>query len=127
MQNPARESSGGKRRLGADGWCSPPACSRGVHRWESAALVLTDLLANPEPGKVNRLLLLLLKSIGGIAPPYGAVSCDLRLNFTWRHRHELEAAVQRCSPASPSASSSRTAVGTTQTAPLNCATHLGGP
>jgi hypothetical protein len=59
----------------------------------AGALVLTDLLANPEPGKVNRLLLLLLKSIGGIAPPYG-VSRDLRLNFTWRHRHELEAAVQ---------------------------------
>jgi hypothetical protein len=57
-------------------------------------LVLTDLLANPEPGKVNRLLLLLLKSTGGIAPPYGGVSRDLRLNFTCQHRHELEAAVQ---------------------------------
>jgi hypothetical protein len=60
----------------------------------SRTLVLTDLLANPEPGKVNRLLLLLLKSIGGISPPHGGVSRDLRLNFTWRHRHELEAAVQ---------------------------------
>ena len=71
MQNPARESSGGKRRLGADAWCSPPACAvvDGIHRWDSAALVLTDLLANPEPGKANRLLLLFLKSIGGIAPP----------------------------------------------------------
>ncbi|MEH2594899.1 hypothetical protein V1278_001812 [Bradyrhizobium sp. AZCC 1577] len=48
-----------------------------------------NLLANPEPGKVNRLLLLLLKSIGGIAPPYSGVSRDLRLNFTWWHRHEL--------------------------------------
>jgi len=37
-----------------------------------------DLLANPEPGKVNRLL---LKPIGGIAPPYGGVSRDLRLNL----------------------------------------------
>ena len=60
----------------------------------SRTLILTDLLANPEPGKVNRLFLLLLKSIGGIAPPYGGVSRDLQLNFTWRHRHELEAAVQ---------------------------------
>ena len=40
------------------------------------------------------MLLLLLKSIGGIAPPYGGVSRDLRLNFKWQHRHELEAAVQ---------------------------------
>jgi hypothetical protein len=27
-------------------------------------------------------------------PPYGGVPRDLRLNFAWRHRHELEAAVQ---------------------------------
>ena len=40
------------------------------------------------------MLLLLLKWIGGIARQYGGVSRDLRLNFTWRHRHELEAAVQ---------------------------------
>src|SRR5215468_3726880 len=77
-------------------WYQAPArsFSRGCRCGSSRTLVLTDLLANPEPGKVNRLLLLLLKSIGGIAPPYGGVSRDLRLNFTWRHRHELEAAVQ---------------------------------
>jgi hypothetical protein len=40
------------------------------------------------------LLLLLLKSIGDIAPPYSGVSRDLRLNFTWRDRDELEASVQ---------------------------------
>jgi hypothetical protein len=85
-----------------------------------AALVLTDLLANLESGKVNRLLRWLLKSIGGIAPPYGGVSRDLRLNFTWRHRHELEAAVHTM------LSWARTAVGTTKTAPLSSATHLGG-
>ena len=40
------------------------------------------------------MLPLLLKSIVATAPPYGGVSRDLRLNFTWRHRHEWEAAVQ---------------------------------
>jgi hypothetical protein len=68
--------------------------SLGCRCASSRTLVLTDLLANPEPGKVNRLLRWLLKSISGIAPPCDGVSCDLRLNFTWRHRHELEAAVQ---------------------------------
>jgi hypothetical protein len=38
---------------------------------------------------------------GGIAPPYGGVSRDLRLNFTWRHRHELEAAVQTMLSSEP--------------------------
>jgi hypothetical protein len=47
-----------------------------------AALVLTDLWANLEPGKVNRLLRWLLKSIGGISPPSGGASRALRLNFT---------------------------------------------
>jgi hypothetical protein len=47
-----------------------------------AALVLTDLLANLESGKVNRLLRWLLKSIGGISPPSGGASRALRLNFT---------------------------------------------
>ena len=60
----------------------------------SRTLILTDLLANPEPGKINRLLLLLLKSVGGISLPRGGVSRDLRLNFTRRHRRELEAAVK---------------------------------
>jgi hypothetical protein len=77
-------------------WYRAPASSFSLGRRcaSSRRLVLTDLLANPEPGKVNHLLLLLLKSIGGIAPPYGGASRDLRLNCTWRHRHELAAAVQ---------------------------------
>jgi hypothetical protein len=40
-------------------------------------------------------------AFGGIAPPYGGVSRDLRLNFTWRHRHELEAAVQTMLSSEP--------------------------
>jgi hypothetical protein len=77
-------------------WYRAPArsFSLGCRCASSRTLVLTDLLANPEPGKVNRLLLLLLKSIGGIAPPYRGLSRDLRLSFTWRHRRELEASVQ---------------------------------
>ena len=77
-------------------WYRAPArsFSLGCRCASSRTLVLTDLLANLEPGKVNRLLLLLLKSIGGIAPPYSGVSRDLRQNFTWRDRDELEASVQ---------------------------------
>ena len=103
-------------------WYRAPArsFSLGCRCASSRTLVLTDLLANPEPGKVNHLLRWLLKSISGIVPPYGGVPRDLRLNFTWRHRHELEAAVHTM------LSWARTAVGTTKTAPLSSATHLGG-
>jgi hypothetical protein len=45
-------------------WYRAPArsFSLGCRCASSRTVVLTDLLANPEPGKVNRLLLLLLKS-----------------------------------------------------------------
>jgi hypothetical protein len=64
-------------------WAPASSFSFGCRRASShAALVLTDLLANLESGKVNRLLRLLLKSIGGISPPSGGASRALRLNFT---------------------------------------------
>lgn len=60
----------------------------------SHTLLLTDLLANPESGKISSFLLFLVRSIGGISPPRGGVSRDIRLNFMWRHRHELKTAVR---------------------------------
>jgi hypothetical protein len=36
----------------------------------------------------------LLTWVGGVSPPYGGVARDLRLNFTWRHKNELRAAMK---------------------------------
>ena len=60
----------------------------------SRTLILTDLIENFEPEKVGSLFLLLLTRLGGVSPPYGGLARDLRLNFTWRHKNELRAAVK---------------------------------
>ena len=59
----------------------------------SRTLILTDLISNFEPKKAAPFFLWLLKWVGGISPPYGGMSRDLRLSFTWRHKRELKAAV----------------------------------
>jgi hypothetical protein len=64
-----------------------------LHR-ASRTLILTDLLENFEPEKVGSLFLRLLTWIGGVSPPHGGLPRDLRLNFTWRHKRELRAAVK---------------------------------
>jgi hypothetical protein len=60
----------------------------------SRTLILTDLLENFEPQKAGSLFLRLLTWIGGVSPPHGGLPRDLRLNFTWRHKRELQAAVK---------------------------------
>jgi Domain of unknown function (DUF4336) len=60
----------------------------------SRTLVLTDLIENFEPEKVGSFFLRLLTWIGGVSPPHGGLPRDLRLNFTWRHKPELLAAVK---------------------------------
>jgi hypothetical protein len=63
------------------------------HR-ESRTLILTDLIENFEPEKVGAWFMRLLMWIGGVSAPYGGLTRDLRLTFTWRHKRELRAAVQ---------------------------------
>jgi hypothetical protein len=36
----------------------------------------------------------LLTMIGGVSPPHGGLPRDLQLNFTWRHKKELQAAAR---------------------------------
>ena len=60
----------------------------------SRTLILTDLIENFEPEKVGSFFLRLLTWIGGVSPPQGGLPRDLRLNFTWRHKDELRAAVK---------------------------------
>lgn len=64
-----------------------------LHR-ASRTLILTDLIANFEPQKTSWLFMRALIWIGGISPPHGGISRDLRMNFIWRHRRELRAAVE---------------------------------
>ncbi len=59
----------------------------------SHTLILTDLLGNFEPEKVGWLFLRLLRLVGGVSPPHSSLPRDLRLNFTWQHKRELQAAV----------------------------------
>ena len=63
------------------------------HR-SSRTLILTDLIESFEPHKVRSVFLRLLTIIGGVSPPHGGLPRDLRLNFTWRHRKELQAAAR---------------------------------
>jgi hypothetical protein len=60
----------------------------------SRTLILTDLIENFEPEKTGSLFLRLLTMIGGVSPPHGGLPRDLRLNFTWRHKKEFQAAVR---------------------------------
>ncbi len=60
----------------------------------SRTLILTDLIQNFEPQKVGSIFLRLLTWVGGVSPPYGGLARDLRLNFTWRHKNELRAAMR---------------------------------
>lgn len=59
----------------------------------SATLILTDLITNFESEKVGSFFRLLLTRIGGVSPPHGGIARDLRLNFTWRHKHEFRSAL----------------------------------
>ncbi len=63
------------------------------HR-ESRTLILTDLVENFEPEKVGSFFKRLLTWVGGVSPPHGGLPRDLRLTFTWRHKHQLRMAVQ---------------------------------
>jgi hypothetical protein len=60
----------------------------------SRTLILTDLVENFEPDKVGSLFLRLLTWIGGVSPPFGGLSRDLRMSFTWRHRREFRKALE---------------------------------
>ncbi len=60
----------------------------------SRTLVLTDLIVNFEPGKASWLFLRMLSWVGGIAPPHGGISRDLRANYTRHHKGELRAAAE---------------------------------
>lgn len=60
----------------------------------SRTLILTDLIENFEPEKVGSFFLRLLTWVGGVSPPDGGLARDLRLNFTWRHKDELRAAIK---------------------------------
>jgi hypothetical protein len=60
----------------------------------SRTLILTDLIENFEPEKVGSPFMRLLTWIGGVSSPHGGLPRDLRLNFTWRHKEELRAAVK---------------------------------
>jgi len=60
----------------------------------SRTLILTDLIENFEAEKVSSLFLRLLTQIGGVSPPHGGLPRDLRLNFTRRHKDELQEAVK---------------------------------
>jgi Domain of unknown function (DUF4336) len=60
----------------------------------SRTLILTDLIENFEPEKLDGVFLRLLMWIGGVTPPHGGLPRDLRLTFTWRHGRELRAAVK---------------------------------
>lgn len=60
----------------------------------SRTLILTDLIENFEAEKVGSFFMRLLTWIGGVSPPHGGLPRDLRLNFTLRHKDELQAAVR---------------------------------
>ena len=60
----------------------------------SRTLIVTDLIENFEPEKVGSFFLRLLTWIGGVSTPQGGLPRDLRLNFTWRRKEELRAAVK---------------------------------
>jgi hypothetical protein len=60
----------------------------------SRTLLLTDLIVNLEPEKTSWLLLRLLAWVGGVSPPHGGISRDLRANYTRHHKRELRAAAE---------------------------------
>jgi hypothetical protein len=60
----------------------------------SRTLILTDLIENFEPDKVGSLFLRLLTWIGGVSPPLGGLSRDLRMSFTWRHKRAFREALE---------------------------------
>jgi Domain of unknown function (DUF4336) len=59
----------------------------------SRTLVLTDLIENFEPKKIDSLLMRWLTWFGGVQDPDGTMPRDMRLTFR-RHRSQLKAAVE---------------------------------
>lgn len=60
----------------------------------SRTLILTDLIENFEPEKLNSFLMRWLTRLGGVQHPDGQMPRDLRLTFA-RHKPELRAAVEK--------------------------------
>ncbi len=59
----------------------------------SRTLILTDLIENFEPHKVNSLVMRWLMRLGGVIDPDGQMPRDMRLTFS-RQRPELKAAIE---------------------------------
>jgi hypothetical protein len=61
--------------------------------YRSRTLILTDLIENFEPKKLDRWKRILVR-IGGVADPDGQMPRDMRLTF-WRHRSKLRRAIEQ--------------------------------
>jgi len=60
----------------------------------SSTLVLTDLIENFEPGRLDGVVMRLLTRLGGVQDPHGGMPRDMRMTFS-RNRQELRAAVEK--------------------------------
>ncbi|SCX84158.1 hypothetical protein SAMN05216420_10168 [Nitrosospira sp. Nl5] len=62
--------------------------------YASRTLILTDLIVNFEPRKINSLIVRWLTRLGGVQDPDGQMRRDMRLTFS-RQRPQLQAAIKK--------------------------------
>ncbi|MDN5753693.1 MAG: DUF4336 domain-containing protein [Nitrosospira sp.] len=62
--------------------------------YASRTLILTDLIENFEPRKINSLIVRWLTRLGGVQDPDGQMPRDMRLTFS-RQRPQLRAAIEK--------------------------------
>jgi hypothetical protein len=60
----------------------------------SRTLILTDLIENFEPGKLNSTMMRWLTWLGGVQDPHGSMPRDMRVTFA-KHRPQLKAAIEK--------------------------------